>query len=73
MAFQIKVRRGEAHPLALISNAQRLSLAERWGRREASLRELAEETGLSKGGIYRIVTNPENKTRRQPTAKKTVG
>lgn len=62
MAFQIKVRRGEEHPLARLNNATRYDLYARYSRREATLRQLAEEVGVNPSSVWKIVNNPAWKT-----------
>jgi hypothetical protein len=63
MAFRIRVRQGEDHPLARISNAERFEVHGRFSRREATVATLAKEKGMAPSSMRSIVTNPRWKNK----------
>jgi hypothetical protein len=58
MAFQVPIRRGEAHPRAKLTDQQRDSCRERFRAGQGSIADLAREQGISARQMSRIVHQP---------------
>ena len=58
MPFQVPIRRGEDHPFAKISNAERSDCRRRW-EAGARVKDLAAEMGMDPSRMSQIVRHPE--------------
>lgn len=62
----VPIRRGEDHPRAKLTNAQRNDCRERWRDGASSIGQLSREFGLSKSNIHRIVHQPIAREKKLP-------